>query len=282
MKKVLLTGGTGFIGSNILKELSKKYKIYNLVRSKKNIKIKNVFHLKFNNLKELKKKLDKNKFFAIIHCATHYKKNHNFQDINKMVEANLLLGNTILESKNIFFCKKFINLTTEWENFDGVKNNPANLYSAYKLAFSNIINYYKKKLKNIKFYNLYLSETFGDNDKRAKLFKTLKDDYKNKKTTNFLSKKILINLINVKDIVIAINILLKKNFHSDNFSILNKKNTDVVKLISNYNKTKQTKIKFKFKGQIISNNKILKYKTIPGWKPQNSSSRDMIRYIVGE
>ena len=37
MKKILLTGATGFIGSNILKELSKKYKVYCVVRSKKKI-----------------------------------------------------------------------------------------------------------------------------------------------------------------------------------------------------------------------------------------------------
>ena len=47
MKKVLLTGGTGFVGSNILKELSKSYQIYNLVRSKNKKKIKNVHNFYF-------------------------------------------------------------------------------------------------------------------------------------------------------------------------------------------------------------------------------------------
>ena len=282
MKKVLLTGGTGFVGSNILRELSKSYQIYNLVRSKNIKKIKNVHNFYFSDLKKLKKKLDQKRFFAIIHCATHYKKNHNFDDINKMIEANLLLGNIILENKNINYCKKFINLTTVWENHDGIKNNPANLYAAYKSAFSTIINFYKKKLKNVKFYNLYLSETFGENDKRLKLFKTIKEDYKNKKTTIFLSKKIIINLVNVNDIVNAIGILLKKNLKSSDYSILNKKKTDIIKLISNFNKTASNKIKFKFNSNKISNDKILKFKNVPGWKPKNSSVKNMIDYIVGK
>ncbi len=58
MKKVLLTGGTGFVGSNILKELSKSYQIYNLVRSKNIKKIKNVHNFYFSDLNRLKKKLD--------------------------------------------------------------------------------------------------------------------------------------------------------------------------------------------------------------------------------
>ena len=32
-----------------------------------------------------------------------------------------------------------------------------------------------------KFYNLYLSQTFGENDRREKLFNILKKNYKNSK-----------------------------------------------------------------------------------------------------
>ena len=35
MKKILLTGGSGFIGKNISEELSKSYKITSLIRKKK-------------------------------------------------------------------------------------------------------------------------------------------------------------------------------------------------------------------------------------------------------
>ena len=42
--------------------------------------------------------LKSKKFDIIIHCATHYKKKHDKNDINKMVESNIYLGNVILEN----------------------------------------------------------------------------------------------------------------------------------------------------------------------------------------
>ena len=73
MKKILLTGATGFIGSNILNELSKEFKITILIRKKKiiNNKINKIY---FNNLKQLDKLLKKKKFDIIINCVTLYKK----------------------------------------------------------------------------------------------------------------------------------------------------------------------------------------------------------------
>ena len=61
MKKILLTGSNGFVGSNLLEELSKKYKIYCVIRSKKKIINKqNVVYINSNNLKYI---LEINKFY---------------------------------------------------------------------------------------------------------------------------------------------------------------------------------------------------------------------------
>ena len=38
MKKILLTGGSGFIGSNIIDKIKKKFNVSILVRNKKHIK----------------------------------------------------------------------------------------------------------------------------------------------------------------------------------------------------------------------------------------------------
>lgn len=175
MKKILITGATGFIGSNILDKLRSDYKITSLIRKKIKYRLrKNINFLYFKNLNHLDKILKKEKFDIIIHCATHYKKKHTKKDIKMMIDANIHLGNIILENYKILQFKKFINFTTVWENYNGYKNNPANLYAAYKLSFTNILNFYKKQCPKINFYNLYLSETFGQNDKRFKILPTIK------------------------------------------------------------------------------------------------------------
>ena len=96
-------------------------------------------------------------------------KYHNFEDLKKLSDSNILFGNVILENLEVMGVKKFINFSTVWENYDGKKDNYFNLYSVYKANFTRIINFYKKKLNNISFLNLIISDTFGENDKRKKL-----------------------------------------------------------------------------------------------------------------
>ena len=80
MKKILLTGSTGFIGSEILKNLPTNNIIYITLRKRvKNLKKnKNVVQILFKNHNQLNKRLKKIKIDYVIHCATHYVKKHNF------------------------------------------------------------------------------------------------------------------------------------------------------------------------------------------------------------
>ena len=97
MKKILLTGSTGFLGSTMLSQLSKKHKIYCLNRKK----IKNsgkIYNIYFTNYNDLNSKLKKIQVDTVIHCATHYVKDHNINDIRKLSESNIVFGNIILEN----------------------------------------------------------------------------------------------------------------------------------------------------------------------------------------
>ncbi|MFL2895904.1 MAG: NAD-dependent epimerase/dehydratase family protein, partial [Candidatus Pelagibacter sp.] len=128
MKKILLTGSTGFIGSELLVDLSKDHKIYVILRkNKKILKNKNVTKVIYNNFKNLNNKLSKLRINTIIHCATHYVKKHTFDDIQKLNVSNILFGNVILENLKIMQVKNFINFSTVWENYDGKKGNYYNL-----------------------------------------------------------------------------------------------------------------------------------------------------------
>ena len=149
MFKILLTGSSGFVGSNILNNLSDNHKFYIVVRkkpSKKILKNKIIKFIKFTDYKDLNNKLKKTNVDVVIHCATHYVKNHEFYDIKKFCESNLLLGNVILENLKNMKVKKFINFSTVWEDSNSIINNSENLYAAYKKSFSIILGFYKKNL----------------------------------------------------------------------------------------------------------------------------------------
>ena len=282
MPNILLTGATGFIGSNILNAIELNNKVFVIQRLKSKTKIKkskNIKILKFKDFKSLSNKLKKIKVDTIIHCATHYKKKHSYKDISQFAESNIMLGNILLENIKILNAKQFINFSTTWEDIDNKKNNPKNLYAAYKKSFSSIIQFYKKKLLKTKFISLMITDTFGTNDEREKLINTLRQNYHNKRTSKIISKRLYLNLVNVDDITNAIKIILQGKTKTGKYILKNSQYLNIFKLIQYINKDNNNKMKVKWLSNRLIKNKISKYKKLKSWNPQKSkisNIRDLI------
>lgn len=283
MDNILLTGANGFIGSNILNTIRLNYKVYiiqNPDTKKTIIKHKNIKVISFKDYNNLSSKLKKLNINTVIHCATFYKEKHSLKDINKFVKSNILLGNIILENINNFNAMKFINFSTTWEDSDGKRNNPKNLYAAYKSGFANIVEYYKNKNSHITFIDLIVVDTFGKNDSRRKIINTLKTNFKKKRVTKIVSTKLMLNLLNVDDIVDAVKIVLRKNIKNGRYILKNSKYLNLYKLISKINKNSKIKIKVKWLSNNIIKNKIIRYDKLKSWKPQRSNIDDIMNLIL--
>ena len=285
MAKILLTGATGFIGFNILEKIRDKNKVFIIQRQNSKKKIKNSNNIKvlnFNNYNTLSKKLKKIKVDIIIHCATHYKKEHQSKDIFKFIESNILFGNIILENIKNLNAKKFINFSTTWENINKKKHYPKNLYAAYKKGFNNIIDYYKNKLPEIKFYNLIITDTFGNNDTRKKIINTLREKFNKNKISFIVSKNLYLNLLNVDDIVSAVKIFINNNIQPGQFVLKNSKYFNIYKLVKFINKNINKKMRIKWKSNKIIKDEILNYKKLKSWKPKKSNINDIKKLILNK
>ena len=281
MRKILLTGATGFIGSALIENLSQNNEIYVILRKKKKIKISNKINkIFFSNYSELDKKIKKIKVDIIIHCATHYIKSHKTDDLEKLSNSNILLGNILLDNIINMKVKKFINFTTVWENYDGKKNNFFNLYSVYKKAFSHLINYYDEILKNVKFYNLTISDTFGEQDKRKKIINILKINYKKNLITKIVSKNLFLNLLNVEDIINAVKIILNDKSKPGSYLLKNTKNYSISEIINKINKDLSKKIKVVWLSKKIIKEKIYKQPKLKNWYPKKSRLEDLLTIIT--
>ena len=281
MRKILLTGATGFIGSALVKNLSKNNEIYVILRKKKKIKISNKINkIFFSNYSELDKKIKKIKVDIIIHCATHYIKSHKTDDLEKLSNSNILLGNVLLNNLINMKVKKFINFTTVWENYDGKKNNFFNLYSVYKKAFSHLINYYDGILKNVKFYNLTISDTFGEQDKRQKIINILKVNYKKNLITKIVSKNLFLNLLNVEDIINAVKIILNNKSKPGSYLLKNSKNYSISEIVNKINKDMSKKIKVIWLSKKIIKEKIYKQPKLQNWFPKKSKLKNLLEIIT--
>ena len=284
MKKILITGATGFIGSFLLKKFYTKNKIYIILRnkSKDNKKIKDYKNIKIISYKtfdELNRKLKKITVNAVIHCATHYVKNHTYADLTDLNKSNILYGNILLENLKVMKVKKFINFSTVWEDYNSIKENHYNLYTVYKKSFSLLIDYYSKNLSKIKFFNIMISDTFGENDNRLKIINVLRKNYKKDKTTKIISKNLFVNLLNIKDIACAIELIIEKNIKAGRYVLKNKISYRMIDLISTFNADVKKKLKVKWLSNKILKEKIYPYKKIIKWNPKESSKIDIIKII---
>ena len=282
MQNILITGSSGFIGSNILLNIFNKHNIYITSRSKISIKLKELKVIHYKNHLDLNKKLKKIKIDIIIHCGTHYVKNHNVSDINKLTLANIEFGVILLENLKSMGVKKFINFSTVWQNYNGKQDTAYNLYSAFKLSYSKILDYYIGKYSFIRFYNLFISDTYGENDNRSKIINLIKQNIRNKKKIRIVSKKLSMNLLNVKDIVAAVRIIVDKNVKPGKYNITNNKNIKIYNLIKKIKKVKKIKNLIKFENNSFKNDRIFYYKKLPGWQPRYSSFKDLIRFVLGQ
>ena len=288
-KSILITGSTGFIGQNLTKLLlSLNYKVLVLIRKESKNKLfvkktqknnKNFHPIYFNNINTLPKKISKLKINYVINLATKWIDKHNYKDLIDVINSNILFNTAVLDvvpKKNL---QKFINVSTYGLFKTSKKYNPINLYAATKKSFEDIIVYYQNNHKKTYFYNLYLYDNYGVNDKRNKIIAKILKDYKANKKTTILSNKVELNLLNVSEICKAFRLILEKKINSGNYLIRAKKFTNILDLIKKTNTKLNKKIKYNLLNKPIRKKIDFKMNLLPYWKPSTFIEKEIFDLI---
>ena len=219
MKKILITGGSGFIASHICDELTKMgKKVYILDRNKSKYLIKNQKMLLVNihNLKKVinaTKNIDAIYHFAAI--ADLYKAN---EYPVKTIKTNILGTLNILEAARINKIKKIILASSIY-----ALSEQGGFYSNTKLASEMLVESYAKKY-NFEFVTLRFGSIYGP---RANKFNTINnfilDGIKNKKINIKSNGSEIRNYIHVKDVSKLCTKVLKTCYSGKYFNIVGPK-----------------------------------------------------------
>ena len=284
-QSILILGSSGFLGSNfLLFALKNGYDVTDILRFKnknnKNISelkkkyknYKSIFYKEFKQLKKIKER----KFDFFINFATFYSEENSDKNLTKFVNSNILFPVIVLNNLN-YQIKKIINFGSMQEFFNSKKFNPKNLYASSKKAYSQFLEFYKAKYKDIQFYDIKLYDTFSKYDRRNKIFPTIINCYFNKKKFYLINNKLNLNVIHADNInEFIIKVLKNKSKINQEVILRNEKNINILNLIENLNKKLPNQIQYEIKSKIYDNKTLNQYQNLRIVKIKYNIEKDLL------
>lgn len=174
---ILITGGCGFIGTNLIKKIKKKYNDIIIVDNetlgkKKNLKNYKVrfYKIDITNYPKLKNVFKKHKIKYIVHLAAHTRVLESINNPLKTFKNNIIgTFNLLLLSKE-FKVGRFINASTGGAIMGNKKPpitekmfpNPLSIYGGSKFTSEILCNVFKESY-NVSSISLRFSNIYGPN-----------------------------------------------------------------------------------------------------------------------
>jgi nucleoside-diphosphate-sugar epimerase len=110
---------------------------------------------------------------AVFHLASLFLAQHQPQDVERLVQANLLFSTQLAEAMAQCGVRLLVNTGTSWEHYEDADYDPVCLYAATKHAFSALLRYYTA-CHGLRVATLKLFDTYGPGDTRPKVLNLLK------------------------------------------------------------------------------------------------------------
>lgn len=292
MEKVLITGGTGFVGSHLTKRLlALDIEVHLIVRETSKINdIENhtnvSIHLydgKIETMIDILKKVSPD---IVIHLASLFIAEHSSYDIDNLIKSNILFGTHLLEAMKVTNVNYIINTGTNWQNYYSEDYNPVDLYAATKEAFENIARYYTQTT-SIRMLTLKLYDTYGPNDKRNKILSLFNKISETQECLDMSPGEQLIGMVHIEDIIdaflLSMRLIKTKDFHYQEEFFLNpNKYCTLKELVSIYEEIKGIKLNINFGGREYRFREVMKPYTgtrLPSWNPK-IDIREGLRNVI--
>lgn len=187
MKKVLITGITGYIGAHLARALLERCEVYGLVREplhteyiadiQDRLCLVTVDHT-YESLETALREIHPD---MVYHLAAHYTGARGPQEIQRLTASNITFGGYLLEAMASCGVPALVYASTVMAHYQGEAYRPLNLYAATKQAFSDLLTYYTDA-GLLRAVTLVLSDTYGPDDHRPKVLNLIRDAVQRRET----------------------------------------------------------------------------------------------------
>ena len=287
--KILVTGATGFIGTNLTRELRKKHELYILGQFEgdpEKLGLPGI--VMTDDILHLADYIKANEIKGIIHLASHYLTVHTPEQVKDLVSSNVYFGTAVLEAASLAGCVKwFLNTGSIWQNYNvkGTAYNPVNLYAATKQAFIDMAKYYSDVF-GIRFCTLKLCDTYGPNDTRKKLFKLFKDYSESGEVLKMSPGEQKIDLIYITDIIAGFTqlaeLLSSDTELEDEYVLTSGRQIPLKELAQLFCEVSGRKLNIEWGGRPYRDREVMvpwKGTPVPGWKAEVGIEKGISFYL---
>lgn len=288
---ILVTGATGFIGTNLTKELRKQHNLFILGQFEGDPEKLNLpGYIMTDDIPQLASYIKDHQIEGIIHLASLYLTVHKPEQVKDLVSSNVFFGTAVLEAASLAGCVKwFLNTGSIWQNYNtkGTEYNPVNLYAATKQAFIDMAKYYTDVF-GIRFCTLKLCDTYGPNDTRRKLFKLFKDYSESGDVLKMSPGGQLIDILYISDIVAGFiqltNLLASDTPLKEEYVLSSGRQIPLKEVADLFMTVSGRKVNIEWGGLPYRSREVMvpwKGEIVPGWQAMVKLEEGIILFING-
>lgn len=279
MRKVVISGGNGFIGSSLCQRLSREGVAVHALVNENHQRLdailpqKNI-HVLDQGASSAVATIVQLQPDAIFHLAAVYAEPVSPQCVLSMVNGNVTLGASLLFAATQCASRPvFVNTGTYWQFNQASAYEPNTLYAATKHAFQDILHFYRSRAL-VRSTTLILYDTFGKEDTRSKLWQQLLTARQGS-TFRLSSGEQTIHLVHIDDVVEAFvqatNLLYAGVPLRDVYSVHSDRPRVLRSLVEEINRTADLQLDLRWgaapywEGQVMQP---WQGEWLPGWTPR--------------